>query len=133
MRTSEDWIGAARLATWRGMTRPAVPIVVVSALLCLGAANIASRLQFHEVEDGVLWSATAEGVAASEIAPGTPAAASGVKAGDLLLAIDDQPVQRLDDVVAALHRADGDATLRYTVLRLGTREVLDMRVAPIPN
>jgi two-component system, NtrC family, sensor kinase len=115
------------------MTRPAVPIVVVSALLCLGAANIASRLQFHEVEDGVLWSATAEGVAAAEIARGTPAAASGLKAGDLLLAIDDQPVQRVDDVVAALHRADGEATLRYTVLRLGTREVLDMRVAPIPN
>src|SRR5215212_1062603 len=115
MRTSEDWIGSARLATWRGVTRPAVPVAVVSALLCLGAANIASRLQFHEVEDGVLWRATAEGVAAAETASGTPAAASGLKPGDLLLAIDDQPVERVDDIVAALHRADGDATLRYTV------------------
>jgi two-component system, NtrC family, sensor kinase len=107
--------------------------VVVSALLCLGAANIASRVQWHEVEDGVLWRATADGVVVSEIARGTPAAASGLKQGDLLLAIDDQPVQHVDEVVEALHRADGDATLRYTVLRLGTREVLDMRVAPIPN
>jgi two-component system, NtrC family, sensor kinase len=115
------------------MTRPALPIVVVSALLCLGAANIASRVQWHEVEDGVLWTATPGGVAASEIAPATAAAASGLKPGDLLLAIDDQPVQRVEDVVEALHSADGDATLRYTVLRLGTREVLDIRVAPVPN
>src|SRR5689334_275581 len=133
MRPSEDWIGSARRATWRGVTRPALPIVVVSALLCLGAANVASRVQWHEVEDGVLWTATQEGVAASEIASGTAAAASGLKPGDLLLAIDDQPVQQVDDVVAALHRAGGDSTLRYTVLRLGTREVLDIRVAPVPN
>jgi two-component system, NtrC family, sensor kinase len=115
------------------VTRPALPIVVVSALLCLGAANIAARVQWHEVEDGVLWTGTADGVAASEIASGTAAAASGLRRGDILLAIDDQPVQRVEEVVGALHRADGGATLRYTVLRLGTREVLDVRVAPIPN
>src|SRR4051812_18430960 len=133
MRTSEDWISSARRAALRGITRPAVPVVVVSALLCLGVANIAARVQWHEVEDGVLWVATPEGVAASEIAGGTAAASSGLKRGDLLLAIDDQPVQRVNDVYDALHGADADATLRYTVLRLGTREVLDVRVAPIPN
>src|SRR4051812_32235256 len=111
MRTSDDWIGSARRTTWMGMTRPALPIVVVSALLCLGAANIASRVQWHEVEDGVLGTATTEGIAAAEIAPSTAAAASGLERGDLLLAIDDQPVQRVDDVVDALHRAEGDATL----------------------
>jgi PAS domain S-box-containing protein len=81
----------------------------------------------------VLWTLTAEGVAASEIAPGTAAATSGLATGDLLLAIDDQPVQKVEDVIDALHRAEGTTTLRYTVLRLGSREVLDMRVAPIPN
>src|SRR3954467_1777405 len=133
MRTPEDWISSARRAALRGITRPAVPVVVVSALLCLGVANIAARVQWHEVEDGVLWVATPEGVAAAEIAGGTAAASSGLKPGDLLLAIDDQAVQRVNDVYDALHRADADATLRYTVLRLGTREVLDVRVAPIPN
>src|SRR4051794_11821112 len=133
MRTPEDWISSARRAALRGITRPAVPVVVVSALLCLGVANIAARVQWHEVEDGVLWVATPEGVAAAEIAGGTAAASSGLKPGDLLLAIDDQAVQRVNDVYDALHGADADATLRYTVLRLGTREVLDVRVAPIPN
>jgi PAS domain S-box-containing protein len=115
------------------MTRPALPIVVVSALLCLGLANIAARAQWREVEDGVLWTATPEGVAASEIAAGTAAAAGGLQRGDVLVAIDDQPVQRVDDVVKALHEAEADSTLLYTVLRLGTREVLDIRVEPIPN
>jgi PAS domain S-box-containing protein len=115
------------------MTKPALPIVVVSVLLCLGVANIAARVQWHEVEDGVWWTATPEGVAVSDIAEGTAAASSGLQRGDLLLAIDDRPVQRVQDVLDALHGANGDATLRYTVLRLGTREVFDVRVAPIPN
>src|SRR4051812_21092392 len=133
MSASEDWIGAAQRSAAGAMTRPALPLAVVSVLLCLGIANIVARVQFHEVEDGVLWATTPEGVAASEIADGTAAAKGGLRPGDLLLAIDDRPVQRKEDVVGALHDAEGSATLRYTVLRLGTREVLDIRVAPIPN
>lgn len=114
-------------------TAPALPILVVSVLLCLGLANIIARATWQEVEDGVLWRMSAEGVVASEIAPGTPAAAVGLKRGDLLLAIDDRPVQQVPDVVAALHRARSGSTARYTVLRLGERDVVDLRVAPIPN
>ena len=43
--------------------------------LALGVANIAMRARWHEVEDGVLWAARAEGVTALEVAPGSPAAA----------------------------------------------------------
>src|SRR5207237_1899732 len=103
MRTSEDWIGSAQRTALNGMTQPALPIIVASVLLCLGAANIVARMQWHEVEDGVFWTATAEGVAASEIADGTAAASSGLRRGDLLLAIDDAPVQRVKDVTDALH------------------------------
>src|SRR3954467_508854 len=133
MRPSNGWIHSARLTAWRGITRPALPVVVVSALLCLGAANIAARVHWHEVEDGVLWKTRPEGITAAEIAPGTAAASSGLKRGDLLLAIDDQPVQQVRDVVTALHNAEAGSRLRYTILRLGTRDVFDMRVAPIPN
>jgi S1-C subfamily serine protease len=105
----------------------------VPVLLYLGAANVAARVTWREVEDGVLWTSRAEGVVAEEIAPGTPAARVGLERDDLLLAIDDQPVQDVSDVVAALHKIEPASTLRYTVLRLGTREVIDVRVAPIPN
>jgi len=112
--------------------RPALPILVVSLLLALGLANIVSRATWREMEDGVLWRFTSEGVTASEVADQSPAAAVGLKRGDLLLAIDDRPVQQLSDVVAAVHGATEGATVRYTVLRLGSREVVDVRIAPVP-
>ena len=113
--------------------RARLPLFVVSALLCLGAANVASRATWLEVEDGVLWTSRPEGVVAAEIAGGTPAEEVGLRRGDILLQIDDIPVQDIEDVVAALHAAGGQQTLRYTVLRLGSSEVIDVRVAPLPG
>jgi PAS domain S-box-containing protein len=107
--------------------------VVVSALLCLGIANVTSRATWKEVEDGVLWASHPEGVTAAEIAQGTPADRVGLRRGDILIAIDDRPIQSLADVVDVLHEAGSDRTLRYTILRLGTREVIDVRLAPVPN
>src|SRR5688572_14519004 len=138
MSTSDRWIPDRpgipdRAPAWGRWSRPALPIVVVSVLLCLGAANIAARAAFREVEDGVLWASRAEGVVAAEIADGTPAAAVGLARGDLLLAINDRPIEDPADVVAFLHGANRGETLRYTVLRLGSRDVIDLRVAPIPG
>jgi two-component system NtrC family sensor kinase len=113
--------------------RARLPLFVLAALLCLGAANIASRATWREVEDGVLWTARDGGVVAADIAPGTPAESIGLRRGDILLAIDNQPVQEVEDVVAALHAAGHGSTLRYTVLRLGSSDVIDVRLAPIPG
>ncbi len=133
MTSSSRWIAALTQSPLVGAGRPALPIVVVSALLCLGAANIMMRATWQEMEDGVLWTARAQGVVAAEIAPGTPAEAVGLRRGDLLLAIDDRPVEAVADVVAALHAAGRESSFRYTVLRLGTREVIDVRLAPVPG
>jgi len=133
MSSSDRWIPGRAPAGWGQWSRPALPVVVVSVLLCLGAANIASRAAFREVEDGVLWASRAEGVVAADIADGTPAAAVGIQRGDLLIAIDDRPIEDPSDVVEILHGAGRGETLRYTVLRLGSRDVIDVRVAPIPG
>jgi two-component system NtrC family sensor kinase len=110
-----------------------LPALVVALLLWLGVANITARATFEELEDGVLWQLRPDGVAAADIAAGTPAAQVGLQRGDLLLAIDDRPVEDVSDVVEALHAAAPGATPRYTILRLGAREVVDVRIAPIPN
>src|SRR6187397_1341624 len=133
MSSSDRWIHGRTSAGWGRWSKPALPVVVVSLLLCLGAANIASRAAFREVEDGVLWSARAEGVVAADIADSTPAAAVGIQRGDLLIAINDSPIEDPADVVEMLHAAGRGETLRYTVLRLGSRDVIDVRVAPIPG
>jgi two-component system, NtrC family, sensor kinase len=114
--------------------RVRLPLFVLAGLLSLGAANIALRATWHEVEDGVLWTVREGSVVAADVAPGTPAEAIGLQPGDVLLAIDNEPVQNVGDVVAALHGANGDTTLRYTVLRLASEtDVLDVRLAPIPG
>jgi PAS domain S-box-containing protein len=106
----------------------------VSGLLCLGIANITARATWQEVEDGVLWSAGANGVVAEEVAQDTSAERLGIQRGDLLLAIDDQPIQNVANVIDVLHDARSEQrTLRYTILRLGTREVIDVRLEPVPN
>jgi two-component system NtrC family sensor kinase len=113
-----------------------MPLFAVAALLCLGAANIALRATWQEVEDGVLWTSRAEGVVAAEIAPGSPAEEVGLKRGDILLQIDSTPVQDVEDVVAVMHAAEAQETLRYTVLRQGANETatpVDVRLAPLPG
>jgi PAS domain S-box-containing protein len=108
-------------------------LFVVTALVSLGAANITLRATWREVEDGVLWTSRPEGVVATEIASGTPAELVGLKRGDVLLQIDNTPIQNVEDVITALHAADAQDTLRYTVLRLRSSEVIDVRVAPLPG
>jgi len=134
MTRSSHWIFPPWPATLSRWSRPALPVVVVSVLLCLGIANITTRATWRDLEDGVLWASRADGVVVQEIAAGTAAAAVGLNRGDVLLAIDDRPIESVADVGAVL-RAPGSAqrTLRYTILRLGTREVIDIRLAPVPN
>ena len=81
----------------------------------------------------MLWTAQPEGVVAADVAQGTPAATVGIRKGDLLLAIDDRPVQQVADIEQVLRGASAGQTARYTILRLGTREVVDIRIAPIPS
>ena len=43
------------------------------------------------------------------------------------------PVESPADVVGAAHAAGADAPLTYTLLRLGSREIVQVRLAPIPQ
>jgi PAS domain S-box-containing protein len=102
-------------------------------LIGLGIANIEMRARWHEVEDGVLWSARAEGVVATEIAPGSAAAAAGIERGDVLLAVNGSPVDTPADVVEFQHSGQPGTRLKYTVVRLGTRQALDISLEPAPQ
>jgi len=108
-------------------------LAVVIVLLALGVSNLYVRATWREVEDGVLWMNRAQGVTAAEIAASTPAVAAGVHAGDVLLAIDGQVVDGREDVHAAAHRATAGTTLTYTLLRMGSREIVQVQLAPIPQ
>src|SRR5579864_4531555 len=75
------------LATLPASPRPVSPffwsgsafaVVVAVVLVVLGVANVAMYSRWHEVEDGVLWGARAEGVTALDVAAGSAAAAAGI-------------------------------------------------------
>ena len=106
---------------------------MLAVLLCLGAANIAARATWHEVEDGVLWVDQDRDVVAADIARRTPAERVGLKRGDVLLAIDNVAVEKVDDVVEALHRAGRESTLHYTILRHGSSQPVEVHLAPVPG
>src|SRR4051812_48860292 len=119
-----------RLVVWG---RSLLALAVVGMLLVLGVANIALRAQAHQVEDGVLWADRAEGVTAAEIADGSAAIGAGLQRGDILLAVNGLPVERRADVLEYQHRGTAGTTLQYTLVRLGTRQTLDVELAPAPH
>ena len=55
-------------ARWLVWGRSVFAVTVVALLIALGIANVAMYSRWHEVEDGALWSARAEGVTATEVA-----------------------------------------------------------------
>src|SRR5438132_1521618 len=101
---------------WLTWGRTLFALAVVCVLLVLGVANVVTRARSHEIDDGVLWAASPNGVTAVEIADGTPAALAGVERGDVLVAVNGSPVQTLAAVVGYQHRANEGAHLAYTLL-----------------
>jgi two-component system NtrC family sensor kinase len=118
---------------WKEWRQTALPVAVTLALLALGLANVVSRATSNEVEDGVLWVERAVGVVAAEVAAPSAASRAGVRPGDILLAIDNQPVDGRADVLALQHQAQAGARHTYTLLRLGSRDVVNLSLSPMPG
>jgi two-component system NtrC family sensor kinase len=122
--------GESRGLVW---ARSASALLIVVLLAALGIANIALRARSHDVEDGVLWGERANAVTALEVAAGSAAARAGIQPGDVLLAVNGIGVETAQDVAAEEHRGSRAPTVSYVVLRLGTRQTLDVSFAPVPQ
>jgi len=118
---------------WLAWGRSLFAVSVVVVLIALGVANVALNTRWHEVEDGVLWSARSEGVTAVDVADGSAAASAGIQRGDVLLSVNGSPVHTPGDVIEYQHRSHEGTHLTYTVLRLDARQSLDISLAPAPR
>jgi hypothetical protein len=109
--------------------------------LVLAVANIRLKASFHALDDGVLWESRAGAVVAKRIDPEGPAAAAGLRKGDVLLAIDGSPIATPEAVQEVLDRVpafgggatEGSPRLSYQVLRLNVRQALTVSVRPLPR
>ena len=118
----------------RALLRLSAQLLIVLALLCLAVANIYVRSTWSEVEDGVLWTQSPEGVVvAREVALQSPGARATVQPGDILEAINGRPIDTPADVLAILHHASDGQSLTYTIARTRVPELLSITVAPIPS
>ena len=118
---------------WREWRQTALPVAVTLALLALGLTNVVARATSSEVEDGVLWVERALGVVAAEVASPSAASRAGVKPGDILIAIDNEPVESRTDVLTLQHNGRAGDRHTYTLLRIGSREMANVSLAPMPN
>ena len=100
-------------------------VAVVAVLVALGVANIAMRARWHEVEDGVLWGARAEGVTAVEVAPriGRRDAPASSRATCCSRSTARRSRRRRTSSSTSTRSREG-TRLAYTLLRLGTQQAL---------
>src|SRR5687767_460852 len=106
---------------------------LVGVLLSFGALNIAVRATSHKLEDGVLWQVRPEGVTAVDVAVRGGAMTAGIRPGDVIVAINGEPIQTVEEVQRALVSATRHAPLSYSVIRLGEHQMLNVQVAPVPG
>jgi two-component system NtrC family sensor kinase len=118
---------------WLVWGRSVFALAVVVVLVALGLENMALRVQWHEVEDGVYWGARAAGVTAIEVAPGSTGEAAGIRRGDILEGVNGSPIRTPADVVEYYHRAQPGTRLSYLLRRLGSRQALDVWLSPAPQ
>ncbi|MEZ5294206.1 MAG: ATP-binding protein [Vicinamibacterales bacterium] len=110
-----------------------LPVAVATVLLVLGFLNIVQRATQDDVEDGVLWVQRTTGVVAADVDPRSAAGRAGVRPGDVLLAVDGQPIETRDEVLGLQQSASRGARHTYTLLSLGDRRIAQVTLAPIPR
>jgi two-component system NtrC family sensor kinase len=111
-----------------------IAVVAVALILTgLGAYNIFLKATWTLLDDGVFWSAAAEGVVAGRVAAGGPAERAGVRVGDVLLGIDGEEVLTAEQVQAHLASRRAGDRLGYSLLRADERRSFEVAVQPLPK
>jgi signal transduction histidine kinase len=99
----------------------AVFLVLLVAVLALGALNVVRKAKWRDVTDGVTWKAAETGLRAIRVDPESEAfLRSGIKKGDILTAINNVPVRTKIDVLKSLWQAAAtDQSVKYQINKEG--------------
>ncbi|HMI52073.1 MAG TPA: ATP-binding protein [Candidatus Saccharimonadales bacterium] len=92
--------------------------------------NFVQRAQYETADDGVTWLDTLHGVEAWHVAPNSPAARAGIRAGDQMVAFNSAPVTSAVQVTKRLWRSGIWSQVRYKLLRNGEEFETPLVIAP---
>jgi len=88
-----------------------------------GPPPVGARLgAYLESADGAVW--------VRRVAPGSASAAAGLQAGDRVLAVDGEPVERAGQVIRRVRQQPAEVPLRLLIERAGRRLELNVKLAP---
>jgi two-component system NtrC family sensor kinase len=105
--------------------------VVTLGAIGLAVANFSQENSFQAPTDGARTTETSGGLLIYSVPTGTPAAQAGIRAGDILTAINGQPTTRVADAEHAIYRSGVQTNAKYSVLRTapgGQKVSLDIQV-----
>jgi PAS domain S-box-containing protein len=96
-------------------------LLPVLAVLSLGTLNVARKIQWRDVTDGVTWKADENGLRAIRVDPESEAfLRAGIRRGDVLTAINKVPVRTQIDVLKCLWQASAtDQSVTYDINKEG--------------
>jgi len=115
----------------------ATAVDVVGQLLRTGRVSHAylgiQPAQVTEQVAAMLGLDQARGVVALQVIADTPAAAAGLRPGDVLTRIDDAAIDTVEDLFAELRRRDPGDQVRLTIVRNGRSQQLGATLGDNPN
>jgi two-component system NtrC family sensor kinase len=108
--------------------------VATVGLVALAVLNLRQDTQFQQPDDQVWWSEapSGAGLLALRVLPGGPGAIAGIKAQDLLTAVNDHPVQHVADLEEELYKTTSYGRASYTITRDGIELDSPVPVIPVP-
>jgi len=134
----EAYIPPSEGAVSLGFAIPSATVVdVVRQLVANGKAThaylgVASTMITPEIQKQ-LGLSTTKGVALQQVGKGSPAADAGLRSGDVVTAIDGQPIASPEDVLAAIRRHQPGDKATVTYVRDREKHTVDVTLADRPT
>jgi PAS domain S-box-containing protein len=107
--------------------------ILTAATVVFAVINFEKERQFRKPSDGAWWVEKDGALIAKAIAPGGPAEKAGIKAGDELLAIDDQPITSFARLDRKLYQVGAWSRATYEVDRHGAKVYAPIVLAEADN
>jgi hypothetical protein len=96
----------------------AVVLAAVTVAVCvLAGLNMSSEANYNVPTDGIWWTEAVGGLCAQQVPVGTPGQRRGIRAGDVLEAIDEHPTHTLAQQVQQMFRDGSWAHANYSIAR----------------